>query len=418
MNRRSPIKQFLPAIALILTIGIVVAIYGFNRQSSPAKDSPTNEQQIALALKLMQKGEPEKAVLAIDEMRGPEAKKDLSERAQLIRLQALDQAGMFEDLSTSAESFVNEFSESEALTEVELLRLSSEIATAGLSKPGLLKSVDDFIRDHPDNPGVAKLQVARARHEIALGDHSAARRRLNQVLADAANTDEATLSQVYAELGDLNLKALLNGDAGTDTLYTVKKGDSIWLIAQRHDVTSELLMKANNISDPSRLRVGQTLRVPSVDFALTCQVDRNEMILTNHGEFFKRYVVRTGREAGATPEGTFKVLNKKTDPTWRPGDGRVYLPGDPNNELGSRWMAFEGDILGIHGTIHPETVGNYASNGCIGLTREDVEELFDLVMVGTTLTIKGTQDLTQHKIIPAPEVPAPMSKTQIAQLRN
>src|SRR5690606_37786881 len=139
-------------------------------------------------------------------------------------------------------------------------------------------------------------------------------------------------------------------------------------------------------------------------------ISRNTLILKNHGQFVKAYPVRTGRVAGTTPTGQFRILNKKTGPTWRPGDGRVYLLGDPNNELGTRWMAFEGDILGIHGTIHPETVGAYASNGCIGLTQEDVEELFDLVSVGVPLIIEGAQDPTRHKIIPAATVPAPLPK--------
>ena len=78
------------------------------------------------------------------------------------------------------------------------------------------------------------------------------------------------------------------------------------------------------------------------------------------------------------------------NPTWHnPQDGREYPPGDPQNELGTRWMAFQGNILGIHGTIAPETIGEYASNGCVGMLMEDAEELFDLVPTGTTITITG-----------------------------
>ncbi|MBI5155168.1 L,D-transpeptidase, partial [Candidatus Poribacteria bacterium] len=151
------------------------------------------------------------------------------------------------------------------------------------------------------------------------------------------------------------------------------------------------------------------------NFSLVCDISTNRMSLYNNGRFVKTYRVRTWRAAGTTPTGEFKILNKKMNPIWKPGNGFVYQPGDANNELGTRWMAFEGDILGIHGTIHPETVGHYASNGCIGMTREDVEELFDLVTEGTPLTIKGEQDLTAAKVIEAREIPPPAKYEEIAR---
>jgi hypothetical protein len=43
--------------------------------------------------------------------------------------------------------------------------------------------------------------------------------------------------------------------------------------------------------------------------------------------------------------------------------------------------------LGIHGTIHPETVGEYSSHGCARLTNPEVEELYDLVVRSTPVTI-------------------------------
>ncbi|MDX1683354.1 MAG: LysM domain-containing protein, partial [Phycisphaeraceae bacterium] len=50
----------------------------------------------------------------------------------------------------------------------------------------------------------------------------------------------------------------------TDT-YKVKKGDTLWSIAQRHYGDGKRwreIASANNISDPGKLRVGQTLTLP------------------------------------------------------------------------------------------------------------------------------------------------------------
>src|SRR5690606_23189812 len=140
-------------------------------------------------------------------------------------------------------------------------------------------------------------------------------------------------------------------------------GDTINGIATRNGGTEELRMRCNGIDDPRGLRIGQKLKVPYVGFSPSVDIAANTMTLYNHCEFFKLYEVRTVREAGTTPTGQFTVHNKKRNPTWRPGNGYTYPPGDPNNELGTRWMSFDGDILGIHGTVHPNTVGEYASNG-------------------------------------------------------
>lgn len=43
--------------------------------------------------------------------------------------------------------------------------------------------------------------------------------------------------------------------------YVVKPGDTLYQIAQRHGMDVATLVRLNNISDPSQLRVGQTLRL-------------------------------------------------------------------------------------------------------------------------------------------------------------
>ena len=42
---------------------------------------------------------------------------------------------------------------------------------------------------------------------------------------------------------------------------------------------------------------------------------------------------------------------------------------------------------GIHGTNEPELIGQQVSHGCIRMLNEDVEELFDVVSIGTPVSI-------------------------------
>jgi LysM repeat protein len=44
--------------------------------------------------------------------------------------------------------------------------------------------------------------------------------------------------------------------------YTVKSGDNIWRIATTHKVDQKKLLEINNIKDPTKLRIGQVLKMP------------------------------------------------------------------------------------------------------------------------------------------------------------
>ncbi len=53
-----------------------------------------------------------------------------------------------------------------------------------------------------------------------------------------------------------------DGSAPSATTYTVKFGDTLSAIAQAFGISLEALMQANNLTEPSLIRVGQVLRIP------------------------------------------------------------------------------------------------------------------------------------------------------------
>jgi LysM repeat protein len=52
-------------------------------------------------------------------------------------------------------------------------------------------------------------------------------------------------------------------EAGATTGYTVVKGDNPWKIAKKFKISQDELMKANGITDPKKIQIGQVLRIPS-----------------------------------------------------------------------------------------------------------------------------------------------------------
>lgn len=83
-----------------------------------------------------------------------------------------------------------------------------------------------------------------------------------------------------------------------------------------------------------------------------------------------------GLGAGRTPEGQFVITEKVRDPN-----------GSSTGPFGSRGMTLSDTLYAIHGTDEPDSIGKDESKGCIRMNKEDLEELYDLVSLGTKVTI-------------------------------
>jgi hypothetical protein len=73
-------------------------------------------------------------------------------------------------------------------------------------------------------------------------------------------------------------------------------------------------------------------------------------------------------------------------------DGKIIVPPTGTNQrryegvLGTHRLNI-GDGYALHGTNHPETVGQAVSHGCVRLRNEDIAQLYAMVPVGTPVYI-------------------------------
>lgn len=100
----------------------------------------------------------------------------------------------------------------------------------------------------------------------------------------------------------------------------------------------------------------------------------------------KSYSVAVGRPTTPTPIGEFSIGYKECDPSWYPPGKDFVVPSGPGNPLGYRWLGFA-PSYGVHGTNVPSSIGSAASNGCVRMREQDVEEVFALLPSGTPLQI-------------------------------
>jgi LysM repeat protein len=166
--------------------------------------------------------------------------------------------------------------------------------------------------------------------------------------------------------------------------YVVKPGDQLRVVGQRYKISWEYIARLNRV-DARKIRMGQKLKVVPGPFAATIFLDRYELVVHQNGSFVKSYPVGVGKD-GTTPVGTFTVKNKMVDPTYYGPEG-VIAHDDPVNPLGERWIDI-GDSYGIHGTIDPESIGKNESRGCIRMLNSDVEEVYDVLVIGSEVKIQ------------------------------
>jgi LysM repeat protein len=193
------------------------------------------------------------------------------------------------------------------------------------------------------------------------------------------------LLDLEQRLWDINMRIMFSPIKTEDSIvYEVESGDSLYLIAKKFNTTVGFLKRSNNLSS-DLIRVGQRLKVITSKPSVIVDKSLNTLTLKMDGEIVKVYPCSTG-EFNSTPAGEFKVINKLVDPTWYKA-GAIVPPQSEENILGSRWMGFDLLGYGIHGTTMPDSIGQQVTAGCVRLLNKDVEELYDIVSVGTVVTI-------------------------------
>ena len=130
------------------------------------------------------------------------------------------------------------------------------------------------------------------------------------------------------------------------------------------------------------------------DFSLKLYSPDNKLL--------RSYMITCGEKKYPTPTGSFFINKKEKDPTWVPPNSewavgkKITGPGK-DNPLGTRWMGFIGNKVGIHGTHYPSTLGTASSHGCLRMSIPQSEELFELVNVGARVVVREKREKQKKK---------------------
>ncbi|HZF15536.1 MAG TPA: L,D-transpeptidase family protein [Steroidobacteraceae bacterium] len=192
---------------------------------------------------------------------------------------------------------------------------------------------------------------------------------------------------------------------------TATADDTLPDIARRFDLGYEEVVRANPGVDPWLPGAGRTVVLPtqyilpeSPREGLVINVGAMRMYYfppREPGELQTVYThpVGIGKIGWNTPEGSTRIIAKEKDPVWRVPDSvrkehlengeelPAVVPPGPDNPLGNRKFTLAWPTYLIHGTNKAYGVGMRSSHGCMRLYPEDVEPLFDMVPIGTKVTV-------------------------------
>lgn len=141
------------------------------------------------------------------------------------------------------------------------------------------------------------------------------------------------------------------------------------------------------------INTGDTLKTPIT--RVHASISDKTLYAYNGDKLVATYPTTIGSVATATPNGTFKVVNRVKMPSYKAtvdkdsDTPKTYiLPPGPNSPVGVVWLGLSKPSYGIHGSPVPEGISRQSSLGCVRLTNWDVLEVFDNIKTGAVVEIK------------------------------
>jgi L,D-transpeptidase ErfK/SrfK len=192
-----------------------------------------------------------------------------------------------------------------------------------------------------------------------------------------------------------------------------KHEDTLLDIGRRYGVGYEEIVAANPGVDPWLPGEGRQVLIPSRYILPDAPREGIVVSLAEHRLYYfpkprpgetpvvVTYPISVGKMDWKTPLGTTRIIDKRVKPVWYPpesvrkeheAEGRPLpkaVPPGPDNPLGDYAMRLDipGGAYLIHSTNRPAGVGMQVTHGCIRMYPEDIEALFKIVPLKTTVHI-------------------------------
>lgn len=231
------------------------------------------------------------------------------------------------------------------------------------------------------------------------------RRLITAVLCLAAANIGATPYPMPENPGDTVIYQV-QGDTLTTT---VTQDETLLDVALRYTLGQTEIVRLNPKLDRWLIKKGTVVRLPNRRIlpdtphkGVTLNISEFRMYFYPPGDkgTVHSFAHGIGRQDWKTPMGQTAIIRKIKDPSWNPPESirrehaemgdplPPVVPPGPHNPLGTRalYLNLPGEYR-IHGTDIDKIygIGMQITHGCVRMYPEDVESLYDMVPVGTTV---------------------------------
>ncbi len=212
---------------------------------------------------------------------------------------------------------------------------------------------------------------------------------------------------IFLSIPALDSKAstyLIDSDiVGINTYYTVMQEDNFYALARRYNIGIIELISANPGMDPWVPEPETVIKIPTIHILpekslrkdIVINLPELRLYYFQNEKVVMTFPIGIGREGWQTPVGKTKIIQKRKNPSWTPPQSireenpglPLVVPPGPDNPMGEYALSLALSGIAIHGTNRPYGIGVRSSHGCIRMYPEDIEQLFDVVNIGTQVTI-------------------------------
>ncbi len=179
----------------------------------------------------------------------------------------------------------------------------------------------------------------------------------------------------------------------------------ITILAAEKGVKATVVIRQNRIKG-QRIKKGQVLKI-NTSHIVPAELDNGfvinlpELLLYHfcNGTYQRRYTLAIGKPSWPTPTGTYKIIDKRKNPTWNvppsiqeemEDQGLEVVekvPPGPKNPLGKYFMLTSAEGVGIHATNRPWSCGLLCLPWLPAHAAQEIPQLFPQITVGTPVKI-------------------------------
>jgi lipoprotein-anchoring transpeptidase ErfK/SrfK len=204
----------------------------------------------------------------------------------------------------------------------------------------------------------------------------------------------------------------------SSAMHTVQRGETLFRISVRYNVSMNDLVVANNLANPNNIYAGQLLVIPAPGTAgsatqygvapggassagvgvppadvpagdvpvptiwdgkqIIIDLSQQRLYAFENGELVRQFTVSTGLPATPTVTGDFAIYRRYESQRMQGPD--YDLPGVP-------WVMYFYQSYSIHGTYWHNNFGQPMSHGCVNMRTPEAEWLYNWAPDGTSVRV-------------------------------